>query len=103
MSGPTNVMQIVISRLRDGADRDAFLALTREMVAWLSTQPGFVSYELYEGKEGWADRIEWASTGAAVEGNQAFATTDVFHKMMTIVDSDHRGLIGRRVDLKKAS
>jgi quinol monooxygenase YgiN len=71
------VIQIVVSRLRTDADRETFLALTRRMVVWLSDQPGFVSYELYESKEGWADRIEWASATAAKQGNRAFATTEI--------------------------
>ena len=65
------------------------------MVAWLSHQPGFVSYELYESKDGWADRIEWAAKHA----NRAFAMTEIFQRMMAIVDSDYRGIVGRVVDL----
>jgi quinol monooxygenase YgiN len=99
MTGSDSMIQIVISRLRKDADREAFLDLTRQMVEWLSSQPGFVGYELYESKEGWADRIEWASADAAMQGNRAFAATDIFRQMIEIVDPDYRSILGRIVDL----
>jgi quinol monooxygenase YgiN len=97
-----SAIQIVLSRLRRSEDRDTFLELTRQMVAWLSAQPGFVHYELYESKDGWADRIEWASIATAAEGNRAFAATEIFRRLMEIVDPDYRGIVGRVVDLSLA-
>ena len=46
-------------------NQDEVLNLMIERSRFMATQPGFVSYELYESEEGWADRIEWASASAA--------------------------------------
>jgi quinol monooxygenase YgiN len=92
-------VHIVISRLRLGASREGFLDVTRRMVNWLRLQPGFVGYELYEGEENWADRLEWASTAQAERGRQAFLATDIYAEMIQFVSDDHRGIIGRSVPL----
>lgn len=92
-------VHIVISRLRPGAGREEFLDVTRRMVNWLRLQPGFVGYELYEGEETWADRLEWESTVCAEQGRQAFLATDIYAEMIQFVSDDHRGIIGRSVPL----
>jgi hypothetical protein len=92
-------VHIVILRLRPGVSRDGFLDVTRRMLNWLRLQPGFVGYELYEGEETWADRLEWESTGHAEQGRQAFLATDIYAEMARFVADDHRGIIGRSVPL----
>ncbi|MER5180268.1 hypothetical protein ABT009_18160 [Streptomyces sp. NPDC002896] len=99
MSDGQPSVHIVISRLRPGASREGFLDVTRRMVNWLRLQPGFVGYELYEGEDNWADRLEWESTAYAEHGRQAFLATDIYAEMIQFVADDHRGIIGRSVPL----
>jgi quinol monooxygenase YgiN len=92
-------VHIVILKLRPEASREGFLDITRRMVDWLQLQPGFLGYELYEGDENWADRLEWESTGHAEQGRQAFLATDIHAEIIQFVADDHWGIIGRRVPL----
>ena len=91
------VAQIVISKLRQSQSREEFLELTRQMLEWFQTQPGFLGYELYESETGWADKILWQSQEHAKAGNQAFAETEIAKGFSRIVDPDYRGFIGSPV------
>ena len=93
------LVQIVISRLREEANREEFVNLTRAMVNWLEHQPGFISYELYEGERGWADRIVWSGPEVARAANSAFGKTPIGRRMAELVDPNYRGFMGSRLQL----
>ena len=98
MPGP--VEQIVITRLRDPAERERFLDVTRSMVAWLREQTGFLGYELFEGEHGeWSDRLSWASREDAERVTRAFVETPVGREMLDLVAPGYRYIMGVRVDL----
>ena len=46
------VVALFRSKMRDGADIDEYKKLSMEMVELVSSLPGFLSYELWRGKDG---------------------------------------------------
>lgn len=94
------VEQIVITRLRDPAERERFLDVTRQMVAWLSEQSGFLGYELFEGEHGeWSDRLSWASREDAERVTRAFVETPTGREMLDLVAPGYRYMLGERINL----
>ena len=82
----SKVTQIIVRRLRPGADRRQYLALTRRMLAWLSHQPGFLDHRRYEGEAGWIEQVDWVSADAARKASQAFCETEMWPAMAAISD-----------------
>lgn len=80
------VTQILVRRLRPGADRRHYLALNRRMIAWLSHQPGFLDHRRYESDAGWIDQVDWASADAARNARQAFFETEMWPALAAICD-----------------
>lgn len=89
--------QIVTFRLKPGCSREMFLELSEQMAAWLKDQAGFVAYELYEGAEGWADRIVWETAASAREGRAGFRRTTLAQKIMHCVENDYSSFLGNAV------
>ena len=79
-------VQIIISKTKPEITKVEVIDLTRQMFNWLKIQPGFVSYELFESKNNWADKIVWASLGEALIANAAFQETDIGKKMMSYLE-----------------
>ena len=46
------IVALFRSRMRDGADVEDYKKLSTEMVELVSSLPGFISYELWRGKDG---------------------------------------------------
>jgi quinol monooxygenase YgiN len=93
------IAQIVISTAKPGVDKGEFRKLTKQMVKWLRKQPGFVSYEFFESKSGWADKIVWANMAAAKNGNKAFAQTTIGSLMENFLEPDYTGFMGAPVQV----
>ncbi len=94
-----NTTQIVISKLTLIENRDRFIELTREMVAWLKRQPGFLEYTLYENGVNMSDSLVYESEEAANKINEDFRNTDICKSFLTLVDPDYRGFFGKKVSL----
>jgi hypothetical protein len=69
------------------------------MSAWLKGQPGFLSYELFESKNSWADKIVWASQSEAAAGIAAFQETEIGKEMMGCLEPGFRVFMGTPVAL----
>lgn len=69
------------------------------MKKWLHSPDGFVSYEVYENDRNWADRIVWRDAESAQRINKAFMESEIAWKMLTLVESDYRGILGKSVDV----
>lgn len=89
--------QIVKFNLKPESSRELFLKLTEEMIGWLKGQDGFVAYEVYEGPDGWLDRIVWNTEQHAKDGRNKFITTDVAKQMLTLVENDYSRFFGEVV------
>ena len=94
-----SVTQIVISELRRAEDRDLFVEITREMVSWLEDQSGFLAYALYEDGLQMADTLTYESKAAAQRINEDFRETDIYRRLIRLVQDDYRGVIGSPVPL----
>lgn len=92
-------VQIVITKLKPGADAQKFLELSEKMHSWLKNQDGFVSYELYSDETKYADRIVWKSRDDAEHVNHLFVASDIFKEMELLIDPDYMGFLGRKVTL----
>ena len=99
MADDTQVVQIVLSRLKTSASRERFIELTKKMKEWLSAQEGFVSYEAYENDEHWADKIVWSDSESAKRINEAFLESEIYAEMGTLLDPDYRGFIGKKIEV----
>lgn len=94
MSDSDHAVQIVVFRLVPDADREAFLRVTEQLVDWLREQPGFVGYQLYEGQQDWADRLEWDTSAHAEQARRNFTATEVYADLITYLADDYRSMIG---------
>ena len=99
MSDNREFVQIVLSKLKPATSRERFIELTKEMKLWLLTQEGFVSYEIYEDKQNWADKIVYENRDAAERINHLFMKTKVAEKMLELVEPDFIGFIGAKVEV----
>ena len=90
-------VQIVKFKLKPDTSRETFIELTEQMLAWLNSADGFVTYELYEGSEYWCDRIAWKSDKHAQEGLKAFRRTATAKQMIPLVESDYSSFFGEAV------
>lgn len=92
-------VQIIISKTKPEITKVEVIDLTRQMFHWLKSQPGFVSYELFESKNNWADKIVWASQREAILANAALQETDIGKKMMAYLEPGFRGFMGIPITL----
>ncbi len=97
MKNKTSIHQIVMFQLEPDIDRQAFLQLTSKMHNWLKQQPGFKSYELFEGKKHWADKTVWASSDDAERGNRSFLASNIYKELETYITPDYYAFYGERV------
>lgn len=95
----SEIIQVILFRLLDLGARDEFLELSQEMKVWLGDQEGFISYGLYEGKDGWANCMVWRNLEDSKNGNEAFLKTGIYQALQKLVDSDFRGFVGEEVNL----
>lgn len=95
----THITQIVISKLRNTQDREKFLSLSQQMLAWFFNQDGFISYEIYENDLNWADKIVYRDKQSAEQINCAFGKTDIYQKMIQLVQPDYCGFLGTQIKL----
>ncbi|MGZ5780845.1 MAG: hypothetical protein ACXWIN_07815 [Burkholderiaceae bacterium] len=86
------IAQIVIFKLKAPKLRGAFLEATKEMLAWLHRQPGFISYELVEGENVWSGRLVLETCDDEARGRDAFFSTNIACKILQCVDSDFRSV-----------
>jgi quinol monooxygenase YgiN len=101
MDPQAKMTQVVISRLKKIENRERFIALTRQMVAWLHAQPGFLHYVLYENGRNFSDTLVYASEEAAKRINDDFQKTAIHPEMVSLVESGYTGFFGREVELGK--
>ena len=99
MLNDAQVVQVVISTLKAGASRERFIELTKQMKEWFLAQDGFVSYEIYENDRNWADKIVWRDAESAKRINKAFLESGIAQEMLTLVEPDYRGILGKRVEV----
>ncbi len=101
MIRPDMFAQIVRFTLRPGCSREAFVRLSGEMAAWLRAQPGFVAYELYEGAEGWMDRIAWDSAASAQAARAAFLASGLAQPVTDFIETGHESFFGEAVIVER--
>lgn len=90
-------IQLVTFRLKPDTSRETFLELTSHMLDWLRQQPGFVAYELYEGADGWCDRISWNCEKDAREALNTFISTPLACQMIPLVQDGYTSFFGEAV------
>ncbi len=92
-------VQIIISKTKPEIAKSDVINLTRKMSDWLKSQPGFLSYELFESKNNWADKIVWANQSDALLGIAAFQETEIGKEMMGYLEPGFRAFMGMPVAL----
>ena len=90
-------VQIVQFVLKPEASVERFRALSHDMVAWLQAQEGFVGYELYEGRNTWADRLVWRDRECAEQGLKRFLETPLAGNITSQVAEGFTAFMGRAV------
>lgn len=99
MKPDKEIIQIIISKLIASSKKERFIALTKQMKNWLSTQDGFISYEAYENNLNLADKIVYKNYESAKRINSLFMETEIAKEMLTLVEADYSGLMGTTIEL----
>lgn len=77
--------EIVTFRTRDGVVDADYLAVARQLNAYLASCPGFISRKLSKSEEGlWTDYLEWTSQDAAMAAGEGFMTQPAGLAMMEL-------------------
>jgi hypothetical protein len=83
-----DVLECVVFELNDGVDRTEFLAAAHGVSAWVRTQPGFVSRELFEvDGEGWVDLVRWSTMSDAMSAAERIGESAACGRFMAMIDS----------------
>ena len=78
--------EVVTFNLREGVERDAFLASVDAMTAWVRGQPGFLSRDLIEAGDGeWIDVVRWADMNTAKAAAAAAMQAPECGPMMSLI------------------
>ncbi len=73
----SHVVELVVFKLKDGADVDAFQQAADSVNSFLDSAPGFIKRELLRDDERWVDIVHWESVAQAqaaaesIMGNEA--------------------------------
>jgi hypothetical protein len=90
-------VQIVAFKLLSHASHEVFLELTKQMISWLRSRNGFAAYELYQGENGWFDRIAWKTEEDARNGQRDFLKTAIAEQMLVLVENNYVSFFGETV------
>lgn len=72
---PTNVVEVVLFRLNEGADVEAFLRAAQATFDLLASQKGYLSRELSVADDGlWTDIVHWADLETALSAANSIMT-----------------------------
>ena len=87
-SKPSMITEIVIFRLKDGADPDQFLAEAANTQTFASSQPGFLNRKLHRGEDGkqWVDIVRWQSLEEANKAGEAYLVSPSCAKFNAMID-----------------
>jgi hypothetical protein len=82
-----DVLECVVFELNDGVDRTGFLAAADGVSAWVRTQPGFVSRELFEvGGGRWVDVVRWSTMSDAISAADGMGESAACGGFMAMID-----------------
>jgi hypothetical protein len=82
-----DVVEIAMFKLKEGVDRDAFLATVEPTAAWLKSRPGFVRRELLEDREGqWIDLVHWSTLDDALAAGEDLMAAPEARGLLDAID-----------------
>lgn len=85
--GNGDVLECVVFELNDGVDRTEFLTAADGVSAWVRTQPGFVSRELFEVDGGrWVDLVRWSTMPDATSAADRIGESAACGRFMAMLD-----------------
>lgn len=83
-----DALECVVFELNDGVDRTEFLTAADGVSAWVRTQPGFVSRELFEvDGGGWVDHVRWSTMTDAMSAAERIGESAACGRFMAMIDS----------------
>jgi hypothetical protein len=84
-----HVVELVVFGLKEGVAREQFLDTVGAASAWVGTQPGFISDQLYAAGDGrWIEIVRWKTLEHAESAAQAAETDPACAPMFGLVDMD---------------
>jgi hypothetical protein len=81
------VLEVVLFKLKPGADEAAFLAASEAVMPDLRTMRGFMGRELFKDADGhWLDTVHWQSLDDAHRAAEVFLTLSCAQTLMALID-----------------
>jgi Antibiotic biosynthesis monooxygenase len=81
------VLEVVLFKLKPGADEAAFLAASEAVMPDLRAMRGFIRRELFKDTEGhWMDTVHWHSLDDAHHAAEAFLSLSCAQTLIALID-----------------
>ena len=81
------VLEVVLFKLKPGADAAAFLAASEAVMPDLRTMRGFIRRELFKDAEGrWMDTVHWHSLDDAQRAAEVFLSLSCAQTLIGLID-----------------
>ena len=82
-------VEIVLFKLKEGADTDAFVAAAAGLAPFLEAQAGFVRRQLLQGDDGqWSDVVHWRTLTEARQAAEVVMQDPRCHPFMGMIEED---------------
>ena len=81
------VLEVVLFKLKPGADEAAFLAACEAVMPDLRVMRGFIRRELFKDSDGrWMDTVHWQSLDDAHRAAEAFLNLPCAQTLIALID-----------------
>ena len=81
------ILEVVLFKLKPGADEAAFVAASEAVMPDLQRMRGFIGRELFKDAEGrWLDTVHWQSLDDAHHAAEVFLTLSCAQTLMALID-----------------
>ena len=80
-------VEIAMFRLKDGVDREPFLAAAEAASGWLRSRPGYLGRDLLEDDGGqWVDLVRWSTIDQARSAAEALMSATATAPFVAAID-----------------
>lgn len=81
------ILEVVLFKLRPGADEAAFLAASEAVMPDLRAMRGFIRREVFKDVDGrWMDTVHWQSLGDAHRAAEVFLGLPCAQTLIALID-----------------
>ena len=82
-------VEIVLFKLKEGAETGAFITAAAGLEPFLQTQSGFVRRQLLQGDDGqWSDIVHWRTLAEAHQAAETVMQEPSCHPFMGMIDEN---------------